>query len=143
MFVQAPVENLPAELEGVANEVLVQFPWGSLLRGVVAGDEIVMRNLRRICLPTARLRVTIGIDPVRDRNEWERLELPRISTEYVETVLTARYQDAGFEVVEIEERLASDLTELQTSWARRLQSSSRRSVIRIVARPCPNRDPLV
>ena len=44
LFVQAAVENLPAELQGIATEVHVQFPWGSLLRGVAAGDEIVMQQ---------------------------------------------------------------------------------------------------
>lgn len=138
MFVQAPVEDLPGELDRLANEVLVQFPWGSLLRGVAAGDGIVMRHLGRICFPSARLQVTIGIDAVRDRSEWERLVLPQLSTEYVATVLAARYREAGFEIVEIDERSSSGPTKFQTRWARRLQSCSQRSVIRIVARARPD-----
>jgi 16S rRNA (adenine(1408)-N(1))-methyltransferase len=73
LFVQAAVEDLPLELAGLASEVYVQLPWGSLLRGVVAGEEIVMRNLRRMCSPGARLEVTLGLDPDRDKGEWNRL----------------------------------------------------------------------
>ena len=31
LFLQAAVEDLPSELDGVADEVHVHFPWGSLL----------------------------------------------------------------------------------------------------------------
>ena len=133
LFVQASVEDLPAELDAIAAEVFVQFPWGSLLRGVAGGDEEVLRNLRRICLPKARLHVIIGVDPQRDRREWERLELPRISFDDVNTVLDRRYCHAGFRIVAIEQLSKSNRVEFQTSWAKRLMTGCGRSFIRIVA----------
>src|SRR6185295_10593129 len=57
LFIQSAVEDLPAELDGVANEVHVHFPWGSLLRAVASGDIEVMRNLRRICAADGLLEV--------------------------------------------------------------------------------------
>ena len=39
LFLQAAVEDLPAELDGVADEIRVRFPWGSLLGALAAGDE--------------------------------------------------------------------------------------------------------
>ena len=61
LFIQSAIEDLPAELDGVADEVHVHFPWGSLLRVVGMGDVEALRNLRRICAdggstsgPTAR-----------------------------------------------------------------------------------------
>src|SRR5262245_63958138 len=53
LFVQASVEDLPAELDGVADEIHAHFPWGSLLRALALGDEAVLRNLRRACAPGA------------------------------------------------------------------------------------------
>src|SRR5688572_11197679 len=53
LFVQAAVESLPAELDGVADEVHVHFPWGSLLRAVATGDPAALRGLRRLCAPNA------------------------------------------------------------------------------------------
>ena len=38
MFVQAAVEDLPVEFDGVADEIHIHFPWGSLLRAVATGD---------------------------------------------------------------------------------------------------------
>lgn len=133
LFAQAAAEDLPDELSGIASEALVQFPWVRLLRGVVSGDEVAMRNLRQICAPEARLQVMIGLDPERDRHEWERLELPRISADYLNTVLDLRYRNAGFRIVAVEEFASSQGLEFQTSWARRLQTGSGRSFIRLTA----------
>jgi 16S rRNA (adenine(1408)-N(1))-methyltransferase len=133
LFVQASIEDLPAELDAIAAEVFVQFPWGSLLRGVAGGDESVLCNLRRICLPEARLHITIGIDPQRDRREWERLDLPPLSTDHVRKVLSDRYRNAGFRIIEIEEVSKSNRAEFQTSWAKRLATGSGRSFLRIEA----------
>jgi 16S rRNA (adenine(1408)-N(1))-methyltransferase len=69
--VQSAVETLPAELEGVADEVHVNFPWGSLLRGVVVADHPVLRMLRSLCSNNALLKVVVGFDGERDRGELE------------------------------------------------------------------------
>ena len=132
LFVQASAEDLPADLDVIASEVLVQFPWGSLLRGVAGGDEMVLRNLRRLCLPKARLHITIGIDPQRDRHEWKRLELPPLSKDYVKQVLSHRYRIAGLRIVSTEE-VSGEGLDSQTSWARQLKKNSRRSLFRITA----------
>ena len=96
---QSAVEDLPQELDGIATEVVIQFPWGSLLRGVAGGDEKLMGNVRRICVPEAHLRITIAFDLERDRQEWARLGLPPLSLDYIKTVLATRYFDAGFKIV--------------------------------------------
>src|SRR5262245_4483917 len=60
LFLQSAIEDLPEELDGVADEVHVHFPWGSLLRVVANGDENGLRNLRRICGPDGLLEIVIG-----------------------------------------------------------------------------------
>jgi 16S rRNA (adenine(1408)-N(1))-methyltransferase len=134
LFVQAAVEELPSELDGVADEVHVHFPWGSLLRAVAIGDAAVLRNLRRICAPGAWLEVILGIDPERDRSEIERLGLDPFSAEFLETVLKARYQEAGFEVWEAGVLPPSEWPRIQTSWSQRLRGRGERSLIYIIAR---------
>ena len=81
LFLQAAAEDLPTELQGIANEVHVNFPWGSLLRGVATGDAVILKSLRSICAHKALLRVTIGIDFERDRCEVERLAMPKLSVD--------------------------------------------------------------
>lgn len=134
LFVQAAVEDLPCELNGIASEVYVNFPWGSLLRTVAAGDLGVLSNLRRIAAPEAALKVFMSFDPERDRAEIERLGLTPVTAEFLETVLKPRYLAAGFEMLECGVLSTSEWPELRTSWAQRLQDNDRRSLIYILAR---------
>lgn len=135
IFIQSAVEELPSELDGVADEVHVHFPWGSLLRAVATGDQAVLLNLRRICSSEALLEVVIGLDPERDRSEIERLGLPEsISTAYIDSTLAAHYREAGFEILERGRLSPSEWPKVQTSWAKRLKGNAGRSLIYIIAR---------
>lgn len=134
LFVQAAVENLPVELDGVAEEIHIHFPWGSLLGAVMAGDENVVQSLRRICAPECLVEIIIGVDEERDKSEIERLELSSISPEYLENTLIPKYKAAGFDVLESGILTASDWSKLETSWARKLQGNSSRKVIYLIAR---------
>ena len=85
LFIQAAIEDLPAELNGVADEVHVHFPWSSLLRAVAIGEIEVLRNVRRICSTGALLEVVTGLDPERDQSEIERLGLTTLSLDFIDT----------------------------------------------------------
>lgn len=134
IFIQSAVEELPSELDGVADEVHVHFPWGSLLRAVATGNQAVLLNLRRICSSEALLEVVIGLDPERDRSEIERLGLQSISLEYIDSTLAAHYRKAGFEILERGMLSPSEWPKIQTSWAKRLKGNVGRSLIYIIAR---------
>lgn len=134
LFVQAAVEDLPCELNGIASEVHVNFPWGSLLRTAAAGDYGSLNNLRRICAPEAELKIFMSFDAERDRTEIARLRLTPLTAEFLETVLKPRYQAAGFEMLENGVFSASEWPELRTSWAQRLRDNDSRSLIYILAR---------
>ena len=134
LFIQAAVEDLPAELDGVADELHVHFPWGSLLRAVATGDVVVLQNLRRICAPGALFEVVIGLDPARDKSELERLGLVPLSLEFIDQQLTSRYLAAGFEITERGIIAASEWPEFNTSWAKRLHQNDQRPITYVIAR---------
>lgn len=134
LFLQASVEDLPPELDQVADEVHIHFPWGSLLQAVAAGNTQVLRNVRRVCAPCAMLEVVIGLDPERDRTELVRLQIPPLTVEHVDEVLAPLYREAGFEILERGIISASRWPELHTSWAKRLKGNANRSLLYIIAR---------
>ena len=133
LFIQAAVDDLPAELDGVADEIHVHFPWGSLLHAVATGDIEVLRNLRRICAGGASLEVVIGLDSERDQAEIERLGLSPVTLEFIDNVLGPNYAAAGFQIVERGTIGAAEWPRINTSWARRLQGNERRSIIYMIA----------
>jgi len=134
LFIQAAVEDLPPELDGVANELHVHFPWGSLLRAIATGDAAGLQNLRRICSAGALLEVVIGLDPERDRSEIERLGLTPLSHEFIDNELIPKYAAAGFETIEHGILTASEWPELNTSWSKRLQGNEHRTITYLIAR---------
>ncbi len=129
LFAQAAIEDLPAELNAAADEIHIHFPWGSLLRAVALGDENALRSLRRIAAPECLLEIIIGIDEERDRTEIERLDLPKLSEEYLQKTLIPKYEAAGFETLKSGVLSSVEWSRLETSWARKLQSGANRKVI--------------
>jgi 16S rRNA (adenine(1408)-N(1))-methyltransferase len=134
LFVSAAVEELPSELVGLANEVHVHFPWGSLLQAVASGDAIVLQNVRRICADDALLEVVIGLDDSRDRSEITRLGLVSFSVDFIDHVLISKYHAAGFEIIERGSMAAGEWPEFKTSWAKRLKGKETRPIIYLIAR---------
>ena len=132
MFVQAAVEDLPEEFDGVADEIHIHFPWGSLLRAVANGEADVLRSLRRIAAEGCSLEVVIGVDPDRDKTELDRLDIPDLSDHYVGTVLMEKYTNSGFEIKQHGLLEHSEWSRLETSWARKLQVNKDRKVFYLV-----------
>lgn len=134
LFIQAAVEELPSELDGIAEEVHIHFPWGSLLRAVASGDVGVLNNIRRLCATEALVEVVLGLDPSRDATEIERLELAPISLEFIDRVLSPLYRMAGLPISERGILPASEWPEFKTSWAKRLKGNETRSITYLIAK---------
>lgn len=130
LFVVASVEQLPAELAGVADEVHVHFPWGSLLRAFALGEQPILEAVRGLCVPGAWLEVVAALDPLRDRAELARLGLVPAADFPRESI--AHYGAAGFEVTELGQVEAGRWPHLETTWAKRLQRE--RSLSYLIAR---------
>ncbi len=134
LFIQATVEDLPTELKGVASEVHVHFPWGSLLKAVATGDVQVLCQIRALCEDDALLEVVFGLEPERDATELARLELSPLSLDYIDRTLAPRYRDASFEIFERGVMSAGDWPEFKTSWAKKLRAAANRPITYLIAR---------
>jgi 16S rRNA (adenine(1408)-N(1))-methyltransferase len=129
LFLQAAIEELPDELDGIASEMHIQFPWGSLLRGVALEEQQVLKGLRRLCRDNALLEVIIGVDAERDQSELRRLGLPELSGEYLENKLAPAYEADGFRVNDFGILSASQWPEIESTWAKKLRQSPSRMLV--------------
>ena len=126
LFVRASLEALPAELNGLAHEVSVNFPWGSLLVGVLQPQGDAVRALRALCREGAELRITTSIDGARDAAMLAALP-PRFLDKTHQELLTAEYAAAGLELCAITELRDADARAVGTTWARKLASNPGRT----------------
>jgi hypothetical protein len=134
IYVRASVEDPPAELVDLADRVTAILPWGSLLAAVARPVVPLLRNVRRLCAPDARLTVVLGVDPERDRAEALRLALPALDERHFEGALAAGYTAAGFNVTSVRALTPEELARWPSSWARRLAFGRPRPVFQVEAR---------
>jgi 16S rRNA (adenine(1408)-N(1))-methyltransferase len=120
LLVRAGVESLPAELAGVADEVSVQLPWGSLLEGIVLARDDVLGGLAALCRRGARLSVTLNGEIWLDSTPARYESLPVPTPEYVADVVANGLARVGITLGEARYATAIEAKALPTSWARRL-----------------------
>ncbi|MEZ4426394.1 MAG: hypothetical protein R3A51_01740 [Nannocystaceae bacterium] len=133
LFVRASVEALPEALTGVADEITIHLPWGSLLAALVRPDPEVLSSIAALGRPGCRLRAVFGYSEASDPGEQARLELPALTAAH-RAALRRAYQAAGFEGVALAPVERAELAALETSWARRLRFGQDRTYLGLVAR---------
>lgn len=133
LYVRAAVEELPPELDGVADQVSVVLPWGSLLAAVAMPSSGVLRGIRVLCRPDAVLTVVLGVDPVRDQAELRRLGLGPLPEGSLASRLAEGYAQAGFRLVSVRPLPPDQLVRWPSTWARRLSHAPGRALLRVDA----------
>jgi len=134
LFVVASVEQMPAELTGIADAVFVNLPWGSLMRGLILADPEILAAVAAPGAPGAEYRIILNLRIFDDPIPLEARDLPEVTVEYVQEALAGPYRAAGLEITAVEELPPSRLAELRTSWARRLSHRTPPPSIQITAR---------
>jgi len=120
LFMVAAAEALPPELAGVAELVTVQFPWGSLLRGLLGADPATMAGLTWVLRPGASLQLLVS-STVRDRGAG----VPPIRTATLRA-LAASYAAWGLAVIELRPATVADVAAAHSTWGKRLGAGTRR-----------------
>ena len=142
-FVVGSVELLPDELWGVADEVFILLPWGSLLEHVVKPDAEFLKNRAGLLKPTAsvasgisgaQVNISFGYSPELEPSETARLKLPELSEIYLAQELIPLYEKAGFKCVintvltltGLTGKTVAGLADVSTSWLKAVSSSAGR-----------------
>jgi 16S rRNA (adenine(1408)-N(1))-methyltransferase len=95
----------------------VNFPWASLLRGVLGADDAVLAGIARLLAPGATATALVSVVP-RDGVP----DLPPRGE------LAAAYAGHGLELLEARPATAEELGQIRSSWAKRLRAGSTRPV---------------
>ncbi len=123
LFLRAAIEAPPHELAGLADALHVHFPWGSLLGGLVAPDDLVLANVARLMKPDGAFEFLLTYDPVRDA----ALALPTLNPAQFDALAVA-YRRNGLGINERRLATAEEIAASRSSWAKRVRSNRRREV---------------
>lgn len=111
LFVIANAQELPPELNGLAHHVTVNFPWGSLLGGLLMPDSVVVNSLRGVMHPGSTLEILLNAGALAEAG-WSLEE----GVEQVRAVLNC----GGFRTGAPKQLPAQALRNYPTTWAKRL-----------------------
>ena len=128
-FVVGAAERPPDELIGRVDEVMIQFPWGSLLRGTLGLDLKAAAGISALLAAGGRA-VSLIATAARDHLAG----IPTTSELLTEGQgeLAERWHSLGLQLVEVREASVEEVAASGSSWARRLLASG--SPDRLVAR---------
>jgi 16S rRNA (adenine(1408)-N(1))-methyltransferase len=114
LFGVLALEQAPGELVGLADELTVLLPWGSLLAAVARGEAL--GGLRELCRPDARVCFVLGYAAELDPGAAGLPDLDDAAG------LERAYREAGFTVV-VRPVTRNDVRALGTTWAQKLAFS--------------------
>src|SRR4051794_17221438 len=89
----------------------INFPWGSLLRGVLGHDEVALAGLATLLAPGAQATALFSV-------------IPRDGVPAPHSALAAVYAHAGLELVESRPATEQEIAASGSSWAKKLRAGS-------------------
>ena len=128
VFVVAAVEALPPELVGIADRVRVNFPWGSLMRGLLEPDASMVRAVLSLAKPGGRVELVMSYDPSHDTGAFHGPPLHALDSNYLESTLLPAYASAGAIEVESRRLTQDEALAIPSTWGRRLLHARPRDV---------------
>jgi 16S rRNA (adenine(1408)-N(1))-methyltransferase len=134
IFFTAGAETLGGTpLAGVADQVTIRFPWGSLLRGVVGLDPAALGGVAALVAPGGRLEVLVSV--VRS----DRVAGIEALDASWDQAISRAWSAAGLYLVSMRPATREEIATSRSSWGRRLGAAEdARSVWRLeLCRPSP------
>ena len=131
LYVVADAADMPDTLEGAADRIIINLPWGSLRDGLIKGEHGFLSGIQKTAKPSATLEINVGYCDQYERHEMDRRQLPALSAAYLMGELKARYGQYGIDITAISVLGNEELRQIGTKWAKKLASGKRREAFRI------------
>lgn len=111
LYLIANALDLPVELDGMATHLTINFPWGSLLTGLVRGDTALFNRITAITRPGAQLELWLNAGVMSEAG---------VDLEAGARSIRRLLRDAGFAMQPPSLASAADLRAYPSTWAHRL-----------------------
>jgi 16S rRNA (adenine(1408)-N(1))-methyltransferase len=120
LFVVGVAEELPAELDGICDEIVSVLPWGRLMRELILGAPATLGGIRRIAKPGAAVRLILNTEIFEEPVPLDVQELPEATPAYAREILVPRFGAQGILLDELRYLDAAEVRALRSTWSRRL-----------------------
>lgn len=127
IFVASGIETPPPELHGCATHGTLNYPWGSLLLGLVSPSPGTLTALAGLFAPGATIETFINYSVFTAPHQVEKLSLPTLTIDYIQTILAPAYLLAGLKIDTF--RFYDGPAKYRTTWGSRLTKGSGRETL--------------
>jgi 16S rRNA (adenine(1408)-N(1))-methyltransferase len=111
LFVIARAQGLPCEFEGLFSHIMINFPWGSLLEGLLACDPRLMSALASVSRPDARITLCLNSGALAETGS---------DLNTGAGIIHESLSRCGWDLEPLLRMEPGDLKKFPTTWARRL-----------------------
>lgn len=111
LFIISNAQSLPCELNGLISHISINFPWGSLLNGLLTAETSLMRGLERISTSITSMDVRLNGGALAEAGYALENGVDKIYYNLLQ---------AGWQVNSPRCMDADELQAFPTTWARRL-----------------------
>lgn len=128
VYVRAGAESLPHELDSLATQIYINFPWGSLLEGAMNLQEPFLASISRIAAETSYLQLTTTYSKKFEPQMISDLSLPALNSQLAGELFSGwsnyGWEKDGAEWLEVDPDFASSFP--STSWWKQISDNRQR-----------------
>lgn len=142
LFVLGSIEMFPVELFGIATNVSIILPWGSLLGGIVQTNNDVINTIRALFVDAffqgisdsveCRLDIIFGYSQNTEPKEVARLGLNHLNIEHISSVIVPAFENVGFTKSLVRDIKKDELFDFETTWSKKLTFGQDRPLFHLV-----------
>lgn len=125
-FICSSVEQLPESLTYLADKISINFPWASLLKGVVQPEPLMLKHIVHLAKEKAQLEILLNYAVFQDHAYAKSMDLPRIDTHYVEQFIKPVYKRNN---IYLNEYKVVQVAKNKTRWGQHLVLGSQRDLL--------------
>ncbi len=120
LYVVVSIEHLDTALNGLADELHVNLPWGSLLALLMSGDNDTYTKISNLIKKGGGLTIILGYSKESEPGEIQRLGLEEINEQVVRDKIIHGFEKVGLKNAKLELLETAKLKEFKTTWAKKL-----------------------
>jgi 16S rRNA (adenine(1408)-N(1))-methyltransferase len=132
LFVVGSLEVFPIELEGIASEVVINLPWGTLLQAIAKPTQENSNQLKKIFKETGKLTIIFGYDNNLEPSETKRLNLSTITEKQIREEVIPAFENFGFTISIFSVVSSDELKNLESSWGKRIALRPERPLFMLI-----------
>lgn len=129
-LVHSSVEKVAIFFSNQADSISINYPWASLLKGIVAPEETTVQAIAELAKKSAIIDMRINNHVFRDENTRSKLGLPSLDTSHVMQKMVPVYEKYSIRLLK-NEIIGTPKAEEKSSWGKQLRKGSDREVLHL------------